>query len=125
MAIDVCFLVDCTRSMDKFLDAVRDGVVEISSAISLNLANAGHNVTLRTSFVGFRDYSSELLAPGLKWQDAGYEKPAQGQPVTNHALAAAMRHKLVFSEEELLAMHLGYACGCWGEGADRIGGGGL
>jgi hypothetical protein len=111
IAIDVCFLVDCTNSMDQFLDAVRDGVVEIASEISHNLDDAGQKVTLRTSFVGFRDYSNEPLAPGLKWEDAGYERPAQGHPIANHALAAAMRQKLVFSVEELRAMRLGYVAG--------------
>jgi hypothetical protein len=105
--VDVCFLVDCTRSMDEVLTAVGDKVVEMALEISQKLTQASNTgVQVRTAFVGFRDYGKQPLAPGHKWQDVGYERPTTGHVVASHALSAAMQYKQNFTEEDLRAMRL-------------------
>ena len=106
LTVDVCFLIDCTNSMEHILHAVRDKVVEVALGISQTLAQASQTVKVRMAFVGFRDYAREPLAPGLKWQDVGYERPARGSLITNHALTAAMRYRQDFTVADLLAMRL-------------------
>lgn len=108
VTVDVCFLVDCTRSMDEVLTAVGDKVVEMALEISQKLTQASKTgVQVRMAFVGFRDYGKQPLAPGLKWQDVGYERPTTGHVITSHALSAAMQYKQNFTEADLRAMRLG------------------
>ena len=48
-----------------------------------------------------------MMAPGLQWKEAGSETTQTGSEIQNVELAAALRLKLGFSQEELDAFDLG------------------
>ncbi len=57
-AVDICFLIDCTGSMDKYIDEVK---TVINRGLE-KLRKVFENIDLRFSFVGYRDYSFQLPA---------------------------------------------------------------
>ena len=52
---DVVFLLDCTGSMEKYIDAAKDGIGAIQRSISNNVSNFA---TIRFAFVGYRDFDT-------------------------------------------------------------------
>ncbi|KAJ3440649.1 alpha-protein kinase vwka [Anaeramoeba flamelloides] len=54
-SIDICFLVDCTKSMEKWIENVKNKVVDISDFIKKKY----NTETLRFAFLGYRDYGVE------------------------------------------------------------------
>lgn len=48
--VDMCFLIDCTGSMEKFIDNAKSKIKQISSTIQTKF-----NATLRVAIVGYRD----------------------------------------------------------------------
>ncbi len=54
-SVDICFLVDCTSSMDPYIDQVK---TIINSAL-IKLKSVYKNIKLRFSFIGYRDYDKK------------------------------------------------------------------
>eukprot|EP01124_Arcella_intermedia_P017213 TRINITY_DN239_c0_g1_i4.p1 TRINITY_DN239_c0_g1~~TRINITY_DN239_c0_g1_i4.p1 ORF type:complete len:733 (-),score=170.53 TRINITY_DN239_c0_g1_i4:228-2426(-) len=54
--VDLCFLIDCTGSMEPWIDAVKDGLLEIIA----NITKAYKDCSLRVAFVGYRDLSDKV-----------------------------------------------------------------
>eukprot|EP00435_Cladocopium_sp_Y103_P015542 s359_g3.t2 len=52
-SMDVCFLLDCTESMDQQIKAAKEKIVEIQRRI---ISCLGHGGNIRFSVVGYRDY---------------------------------------------------------------------
>jgi hypothetical protein len=53
---DLCFLVDCTGSMQMWIDQVREKVLEIAADVKRTYPN----VNLRMAFVGYRDFGDRV-----------------------------------------------------------------
>jgi len=58
---DICFVMDCSGSMARHIDACQDQVMTIAEG----LQGRGGNVELRMAFVAYRDYDST----GLKYDE--------------------------------------------------------
>ena len=54
--VDVCFLVDCTGSMDQYIDEVK---TIIKRGLE-KLTKIFKDIQLRFSFIGYRDYEIEI-----------------------------------------------------------------
>ncbi|CAG8675025.1 14577_t:CDS:2, partial [Dentiscutata heterogama] len=52
MKIDLCFVLDCTDSMDNHIAAAKDCILEVSEYVE----NINPNFQLRLGFCGYRDY---------------------------------------------------------------------
>jgi hypothetical protein len=56
----VLFLVDCTGSMDTYINMVKESIVNISANIKKRV---GEDTEVQFSFVGYRDYEDEYVEP--------------------------------------------------------------
>ncbi len=56
MKIDIAFLMDCTGSMERWIQAAKDQTAKIVSDV---LAQHGEDVRIRVGFVGYRDYGDD------------------------------------------------------------------
>ncbi len=54
--VDVCFLVDCTGSMDQYIDEIK---TIIKRGLE-KLTKIFKDIQLRFSFIGYRDYEIEI-----------------------------------------------------------------
>ncbi|GBC01278.1 hypothetical protein RclHR1_04120008 [Rhizophagus clarus] len=55
MKVDLCFVLDCSGSMQPHIDAAKDCMLQVSNYIK----NTNSNIKLRVGFCGYRDYYNE------------------------------------------------------------------
>lgn len=53
MKIDLAFLMDCTGSMESWIQAAKNQITKI---VDDTIAQHGHDIHIRVGFVGYRDY---------------------------------------------------------------------
>ena len=53
MRIDLAFLMDCTGSMERWIQAAKNQITKI---VDDTIAQHGHDIHIRVGFVGYRDY---------------------------------------------------------------------
>jgi GTPase SAR1 family protein/DNA-binding winged helix-turn-helix (wHTH) protein len=79
--IDLCFVMDCTGSMQRYIDACGKQVIHIAETIR---AKCQGNATIRMAFVGYRDFRGPdaKTASGLAYDNPGIEVQAFTEDIT-------------------------------------------
>mmetsp|Transcript_7798 Transcript_7798/g.12403 ORF Transcript_7798/g.12403 Transcript_7798/m.12403 type:complete len:607 (+) Transcript_7798:2-1822(+) len=55
-SVDVCFLMDCTGSMSRWIKACQDRIVEIAEYLKNAVEEQSPTATIRMAFVAYRDF---------------------------------------------------------------------
>jgi hypothetical protein len=56
VTVDVCFAMDCTGSMQQWIDAAKDQILTMADSIRANLNSRDDTCILRFAFVAYRDF---------------------------------------------------------------------
>ena len=63
--VDLCFFIDCTGSMDPYIDQVKTKIEELVAHCKMTFAD----LVLKVAFVGYRDHNDEERITSLSFTD--------------------------------------------------------
>lgn len=95
MRIDLAFLMDCTGSMERWIQAAKNQITKI---VDDTIAQHGHDIHIRIGFVGYRDYGDnerfvirDFHEPSFVLQEI-HDVHAEGGQDTAEDIANGLQH---------------------------------